>query len=135
GRGGGGGGGGRGWGGGGGAGARRGVVERAGLGLAGGDQLGERLVLGGRGDHHQRLLPERDHRREGGQRVVGQLGIERVRGCERAVGENGVAVCRRVGDRIGADRSAGARPILDHERAPDLAADLFHDDARHDVAS
>src|SRR2546430_9836412 len=42
------------------------------------------------------------------ERVIWQLRIERMRGAERAVTENRMAVGRRIGDHVGAHCAAGA---------------------------
>ena len=68
------------------------------------------------------------------QRVVGQLGIERVRARERAVDQDRVAVGRRLRHHVGADRAAGAGAVLDDDILSELPADLLHHDARDDVA-
>ena len=92
------------------------------------------VALGGRAHDHERLLAERHDRDEIVHRVVGQLGIERVRAGERAVDQDGVAVGRRLRHHVGADRAAGARPVLDHHGLAELLSDLLHHDARDDVA-
>src|SRR5262249_51223693 len=82
----------------------------------------------------KRGLAERNHRREISSRVVGQLRIEGVCRGNRAIDQNGMTVGRGFGDRIGADRTTGPRPVLDHEGLPDLPADLLEHHARDDVA-
>ena len=45
-----------------------------------------------------------------------------------------MAVRRGLGDHVGADRTTGPRPILDHEGLPDLLANLLEHSAGDDVA-
>jgi len=45
-----------------------------------------------------------------------------------------MAVRRGLGDHVGADRTTGPRPILDHEGLPDLLTNLLEHRAGDDVA-
>ena len=98
--------------------ARRGVVELARLLFRRGNEFGQRRVGQRRPDqHHRRQVGRMDDRREGGVRVVGQLG-ERVR---HRVGpdlgeEQRVAVRLLARHRGRGDGAAGAGPVLHDQR-------------------
>jgi len=83
------------------------------------------------------LAPEHGHGREILDRIVGQAGAETHRDRVRARGgkADGVAVRRRLGDRIGADIAAGARAVLDDNLLPEALAELLPHDARDDVGA
>ena len=112
-----------------------GEVHRSGLGLGGGDQVGGGLEAFRRRHHeHGRRLAERDDGREVVERVVGQVLVERISGTERGgMHQDGVTVRLCLGDRADAERAAGARPVLDHDRLVDLLRHLFEHDAADDV--
>ena len=111
--------------------AGRGVVQLAGLALRERDELGQVARLHLRIDDQQvrRDRHQRD-RREIRDRVVRKLRIRAGRdrvGAGRAERQR-VAVGRRLGRGVGADRAAGARPVLDdHGLAEPLAQPLRHD--------
>ena len=49
--------------------------------------------------------------------------------------EDGVAIGRRLGDRVGAQRRAGARLVLDHERGAERFRQRFTEDTGDDVGA
>ena len=51
----------------------------------------------------------------------------------RGVGQNGVAVGFRLGDRSHSDRIAGTRAVLHHDRLAELRRNLLQHQTRHDV--
>ena len=110
-------------------------LSSPGLALAAAISSATVLIALGRRDHeHGRRLAERDHRREIVEGVVGQALVERERRTERRrVHQQRVAVRRRLADRGDADGSAGARPVLDHDRLVDLLRHLLEHDAADDV--
>jgi hypothetical protein len=74
----------------------------------------------------ERLLRSARDRREVAQRVVAELRIERRVDRHRAgVGHpQRIAVGRRLGDELGADRAAGAGLVVDHDGLPERALQL-----------
>ena len=113
------------------AGTGRCIIERVGFRLRKRDQLLDILrgKLRRRQDHHRRAA-DHHHRREVLHRVIGRLGLQRGRGGMRGrVGEpHGVAVGLGAGDRLAAERGAGADPVVDHDLlAKPLGQPLAHD--------
>ena len=115
--------------------AARAVVELAGARLGVGDQLLHRLHGHRRvHDQQQRRGIHHRHRREVGERVEGEPGIE-VRAHHQCgvAHQQGVAVGFRPGHDLGADDAAGARPVVDHHLLPERCAEMLADQAGHDV--
>ena len=106
--------------------AGRAVVEAARLGLGERDQFGDRVrgKLGVGRDHELRGHHLRD-RHEILVHVERQRAVER-RADRQAVGgeEDGVAVGRRLGERIGREIAARAGAILHHHRLAELLGEL-----------
>ena len=62
-----------------------------------------------------------------------QIRIHRV--AADAGEEERVAVGRRLGGELGADRAAGAGPIVDDDRLAEIGPELLRDRARHRVVA
>ena len=99
------------------------------------DEVVERLQAGlGRGDQHVRPAAQQREVGEVLQRVVGQLGVDaRVGDVRRGIGEQRVAVGRRVDHDLRADRAAGAGAVLGHHRLAPHLLQLGRDHAADDV--
>ncbi len=84
---------------------------------------------GVRHHHDVRLHADQRDRREVGDRVVAERGVEKAVGRVRHRGdEERVAVGLGLGDRLGADIGAGAGLVLDHDLlAPDLGEPMADD--------
>lgn len=106
--------------------AARAVGDRAGLRLGLADQVLHALEAAGRRDQHVRKLAERDDGREVLGGVERQLGVRRRHdGLDRGVEQQRVAVRVGLGGLRHAERTAGARPVLEHKGLADLLADLL----------
>ncbi len=99
------------------------------------DELEEVLEVVGRharrGAHDQRSVGEQRHRGEVLHHVVGHALVEeRIDDVHRGGQQQGVAVGRRLGDGVGADRSGrAAGAVLDDEVLPHRLVELLHQDA------
>jgi len=115
--------------------AEGGEAQRAGLGLGGVAQVGQRLQAAARmrGQHVLRHAHERD-RAQVFLRVVGQLADQRLVGRE-AVGhaDEGVAVGRGLGGGVDADHRARAGLVVDDHRLAQRLRQLRADEARDEV--
>ena len=116
--------------------ARRTVIELAGVLSRVLDELSHVLRRHGRVDRHRvghggDLADEAEVL----ERVVAQIGAhDRVHYVRRDGGDaEGVTVGRGIGDRLGADRAAGAAAVVDDERLPKLASHALGGDAADDV--
>ena len=115
--------------------AGRCVVQLAGLGLGGGDQIGGGLVaLGGAATSTLGEMPTALTAVKSFERVVGQRLVRHIGGAERRrMEQDGVAVRRGARRLADADGAAGAGLAFDHDRPGRAAAELFEHDARGDV--
>ena len=102
----------------GGAGAGRAEIDLAGIGFRISNKFGDGLGRKRRIDHQRiRRVADQADRREILARVVADILVERGADRQRA----GIAQHQRVavgfafGDRLGADRAAGARTVVDHD--------------------
>ena len=118
-----------------GAGAGRAEIDLAGIGFCIGNQLGHGLCRKRRIDHQRvRSVADQADRRKILARIVADILVERRPDRERA----GIAEQQRVAVRIalrhglGADRAAGAGPIVDHNFFTEQFAHLVGDAAAHD---
>jgi hypothetical protein len=117
------------------AGAGRTEIDLVGIGLRIGDQFGHALRRERR-MHHQRIRRIANHadRRKILARIVAGILVERGADRQRA----GVAEQQRVtvgialGDRLGADRAAGAGAIVDHDLLAEQFAHLVGNGAADD---
>ena len=87
-------------------------------------------------EHVGRGRGERD-RREVPNRIEGHFGEEaRVdRERPRRTHQDRVAVGRGLGDEVGADVAARARPVVDHDLLREALGELLRDDASDDVGA
>ena len=96
--------------------AGRGVLQLARLLLGERDQLLDRIhrQAGMDGDHVGPAGENRD-RGERLERIVGQLVEPGIDGMRHRDDQDGVAVLRRAGGKLGADHAAGAGAVVDHD--------------------
>ncbi len=86
-------------------------------------------------DQHARHDCHERYRREALHRIVGQVPVDRRIHRERAEVSHheGVAVGRRARRGFGADRAAGAGPVVDHDRLGEAFGELLPEGAREEV--
>ncbi|MGY3358231.1 hypothetical protein ACVWZK_004894 [Bradyrhizobium sp. GM0.4] len=114
--------------------AGRGEGQAIRLRFAVGDQFGKRLERRIRADDQEQ---RRDHSHRDGLQIlalIGQLAEQRFGGrVGRRDIEEGIAVARRMRDRVVGDAGAGARLVLYDELLVQVAAELFGQQPQRDV--
>ena len=115
--------------------AGRAIVERAGMVLGIGDQLGDRVHRQARMHHqHGRRQSDPADGCEVLARIKARTGVQARADRQRAgiAKQERVAVGRAARDRARPDRAAGAAAVLDHDRLAERLAHLLGHDPPHD---